>query len=1774
MSNQYLSIGQAAEFLDVSIDTLRRWEEKGKITSERLDGKNRSFLVSDLEKLKFGDRLNIKDASERLNISQSTLRRLADEGKIKSQVAENGYREFKVSDLEEFVALDTKSAQEALAGDVVHKSQEEVVQPSARAHFFAINKDLSKARFFGKSALVIIIGLLFSSFLIFTLILGSFFMNPRGSAKFFNLAFQPANGKNVLGMSTSVDQQKSQNIASAIFQGQAETAVKIIRAINPPVVEGIVLSDEASSGLSGKQGDRGIQGEKGDVGISGATGSTGSAGDTGATGSTGATGATGPSGSFSGSYSSSSGLQITAYGTGAGETTALRFYELSSNGSDYVGFKSSDSVTTTTIWTLPSLDGTSGQCLTTNGSGVFSFASCAAAAITSLNGLTGSTQTFATGTTGSDFNISSSGTIHTFSIPNAGAAARGLVSTGTQTLSGNKTFTGNTSMQGLMTFGNDSADDIAINSAALSFNSNTNFYLPSSQTALAFGVGVVNLLELNTLDKKVGVFGDYSSSSDARQLTIQSHTDNSRQLALGFNTSGLYGSIQALIDPNTNTGTKLLINPLGGNVGVGGDTTPDSLFNVGSTSQFQINSSGAIVASTGLTTTGAITAPTSTNTINGLIINSGALSGITGMTFISGGIDLASGGITNAGSISGATGLTSSGTVTFSGLTASRALFTTTGGQLTNSGTSQYLIDSLSDETGTGNLVFSNSPTLVTPSLGVATATSINGQTISSTANFTGTMAVATSLSINGGTALTTTNQTGTGSLVLASSPSIATPTFTTSATTPLVIGGTGTISTLTLKSTSGSGTTGSDIVFQTGNNGATEGMRILNSGDVGIGTSNPNAKLSVAGTLAVGSGDGGTPTAATIRGAAASGNDIVGASLTFDASNGTGFGGSGSLIFRTASPGTNNIAFDANSTGGGTTDSVFSWSHTTTASSNRLLLVTVKQQTGDTSGPSSITYNGQNLTRKDEMEDCINSCNFEIWYLTNPSTGTNTVTVTYGSSAFRQFGATTFYNVDQTTPLGSVTSSRDNSGTSASINVTTTSKQVVFDALAVTADSNPSVGSNQTKTYTLANGNNSVSSSYKSATGSTTTMNWTFSSSFWAYLAVPINVAADSSTNSLTSRLNIDQNGNVGVGASSQFQVNSSGAIAAVTGITSSGNVNANAGLDVDDVYTIADGGLTVTVSDNFWQGLGASSGRIEFDDQSTDEVNILSANVGIGTTTPDQKVVVRNDIDGLTTVNVWNNTNASGARTALTLGNNTSQYLLNLDVFSASWVPSGSDDLANGSRLLATGDGGLALRASHASGKINFFTGSTLRMGITSAGSIGVGTSAPLYLLDLRNTATTPNTPMIAITDPTNNRYAAGIGFNNATRMSFYSGETAENGTPLGSGQERMVIKTDGNVGVGNTDPGVKLHVGSSSVTDATNLLRLEDANSSCNFTADSGSPSCGSDETLKKDVSSLDTQALLSRIAGLRPVSYHWKTDEASSPIQFGFIAQEVAEKFPELVKEGQWIDGSTKKFLNMGGLMPYVIGAVKEQQLQIEKLESGLKVDLSGDAEGTSLIVDGLNGKLALLESRITNLEKADISVSSEQDDKIFGSAVQVTSEDKILEYLALNAAELANYKLWKIGEDIVLTGKIAFTNSVRFLSDVTFKGNLSVNSSTTGSVTIPSQATKVRVTFQIPFDTKPIVNVTLQRSLDTSYVVEDITKTGFVISIDKAQEKSITFNWIALISEGEESNVEVLESLSPTPDPTLTPESIIHKESSTSAAASESTESAQQRDQIQ
>jgi hypothetical protein len=88
--------------------------------------------------------------------------------------------------------------------------------------------------------------------------------------------------------------------------------------------------------------------------------------------------------------------------------------------------------------------------------------------------------------------------------------------------------------------------------------------------------------------------------------------------------------------------------------------------------------------------------------------------------------------------------------------------------------------------------------------------------------------------------AIAITDETGSGALVFGTSP-----TFTTSITTPLVIGGSSVSSGITYKTTTGAGSTGAHI-FQTGNNGATEAMRILNNGNIGVGVNNTSSRFHI----------------------------------------------------------------------------------------------------------------------------------------------------------------------------------------------------------------------------------------------------------------------------------------------------------------------------------------------------------------------------------------------------------------------------------------------------------------------------------------------------------------------------------------------------------------------------------------------------------------------------------------------------------------------------------------------------------------------------------------------------------------------------------------------------------------------------------------------------------------------------------------------------------------------------------------------------------------
>lgn len=131
-------------------------------------------------------------------------------------------------------------------------------------------------------------------------------------------------------------------------------------------------------------------------------------------------------------------------------------------------------------------------------------------------------------------------------------------------------------------------------------------------------------------------------------------------------------------------------------------------------------------------------------------------------------------------------------------------------------------------------------------SLSVVTANGFAG----TVADPTTTPAITLRTSVTGilqgnGTAISAATTTGTGSVVLNTAP-----TFATSITTPLIIGGTSTTSSLTYKTTTGVGTTGADHIFLVGNDGATEAMRILNNGNIGIRNNNPQTALDVTGVI------------------------------------------------------------------------------------------------------------------------------------------------------------------------------------------------------------------------------------------------------------------------------------------------------------------------------------------------------------------------------------------------------------------------------------------------------------------------------------------------------------------------------------------------------------------------------------------------------------------------------------------------------------------------------------------------------------------------------------------------------------------------------------------------------------------------------------------------------------------------------------------------------------------------------------------------------------
>jgi hypothetical protein len=336
---------------------------------------------------------------------------------------------------------------------------------------------------------------------------------------------------------------------------------------------------------------------------------------------------------------------------------------------------------------------------------------------------------------------------------------------------------------------------------------------------------------------------------------------------------------------------------------------------------------------------------------------------------------------------------------------------------------------------------------------------------------------------------------------------------------------------------------------------------------------------------------------------------------------------------------------------------------------------------------------------------------------------------------------------------------------------------------------------------------------------------------------------------------MRLDSSGNVGIGTASptvklQVTTASAAALPASSGTTLSVGTLIRLGSSADAAGNIGTIGLA---TNQMWI-------------QATDQTNLAvsyqlllnpnGGNVGIGTASPAYKLDVAGAIstnNNLTFTGTGNRitgdfSNATFAnrvalQTSTTNGNTSVNVLPNgTSVISAVNVFNNSDPTNAGiAGIVATNTDGRLQAGITGTGTylpLTFYTNGSERVRIDTSGNVGIGTSSPVSLLQVGSTATSNNTLTVASANNT----AAQIDLLGDTSATVgtnlkYEGNGnffAISSTNAGTLTERMRIDSSGNVGIGNTNPGVKLQV--TGTTIASNFYTGTGTASAGTFGADS--------------------------------------------------------------------------------------------------------------------------------------------------------------------------------------------------------------------------------------------------------------------------------------------------------------------------------------------------
>jgi trimeric autotransporter adhesin len=201
-----------------------------------------------------------------------------------------------------------------------------------------------------------------------------------------------------------------------------------------------------------------------------------------------------------------------------------------------------------------------------------------------------------------------------------------------------------------------------------------------------------------------------------------------------------------------------------------------------------------------------------------------------------------------------------------------------------------------------------------------------------------------------------------------------------------------------------------------------------------------------------------------------------------------------------------------------------------------------------------------------------------------------------------------------------------------------------------------------------------------------------------------------------------------------------------------------------------------------------------------------------------------------------------------------------------------------------------------------------------------------------------------------------------------------TADNSVTLGRAADKIIVP--GFISLGTTTPYSRLTIWGADTASSTLAFNVVNNASTTVFAVFdggnaqlSGTLTQSSDVRLKTNVQSLDASTSLAAINSLTPVAYDWLDPNKGGTRQYGFIAQQVQQVFPNLVSTTSATsltpDGTLG--LNYLGLIAPLVEAVQSLSSQLASLEA----TVSGFAQSFSSAV----GNFGQVNARTLCLSKS-------------------------------------------------------------------------------------------------------------------------------------------------------------------------------------------------------